>query len=285
MTALVLADELGPRARRRVRIASVASGLALVGVLGVAVARLQSKGQLDWAKWEPFTQVSVLKFLLTGLRETLRLAAVAMVLALAAGILLALGRLARNGPVRWVAGAYVEFFRGVPLLLLIFFSYIGLPRYGIGLSAFWRIELALFLYNSAVLAEIFRAGVLSLDAGQSEAADAIGLRYWQSMRHVVLPQAVRRMLPALVSQVITMLKDTSLAYIVSYQELLRYGKLNGEFFRNPLQSYFVVAVLFIAVNLTLSRIARRLEVRQRRRLGAGELQVRGVEDVATLTPT
>jgi glutamate transport system permease protein len=205
-----------------------------------------------------------------------------MVLAVVAGMLLALGRLARSAPGRWVAGVYVEFFRGVPLLLLIFFSYIGLPRYGVDISAFWRIELALFLYNSAVLAEIFRAGVLSLDKGQTEAADAIGLRYWQSMRHVVLPQAVRRMVPALVSQLITMLKDTSLAYIVSYQELLRYGKLNGEFFHNPLQSYLVVALLFIAVNFTLSRIARRLEVRQRRRLGASGIHVGGVEDLAVV---
>lgn len=282
MTGVVLADELGPRARRRVRLASIVAGLVLLAVVAVALARLESKDQLEWEKWEPFTQIAVWRFLLTGLRQTLQLAAAAMVLALSVGMLLALGRLARNGPVRWASGAFVEFFRGVPLLLLIFFTYIGLPRYGVDISGFWRIVLALFVYNAAVLAEIFRAGILSLDRGQSEAAAAIGLPYWGAMRLVILPQAIRRMVPALVSQVITLLKDTSLAYIVSFQELLRHGKLNGEFFRNPLQSYFVVALLFIAINFTLSRLARRLETRQRRRYSAGAIAVSGVEDLAVV---
>lgn len=280
MTAVALADELGPRARRRVRIASVVAGVVVAGVVFVALRRLADKDQLTREKWDPFTQWPVWRFLLEGLQETLKLAAVSMLLAITVGMFLALGRLARNAPTRWAAGAIVEFFRGVPLLLLIFFTYIGLPRYGVDISGFLRIVLALFIYNAAVLAEIFRAGILSLDRGQTEAASAIGLRYWQSMRFVILPQAIRRMIPALVSQLITLLKDTSLAFIVSYQELLRHGKLNGEFFRNPLQSYLVVALMFIAVNLTLSRIARRLEVRQRRRYSAGAINVSGVEDLA-----
>lgn len=282
MTGVVLADELGPRARRRVLLASVVAGVVLVAVVVAALGRLESKGQLEKEKWEPFTQWAVWRFLLTGLGQTVQLAAVAMVLALSVGMLLALGRLARNGPVRWATGAFVEFFRGVPLLLLIFFTYIGLPRYGVDISGFWRIVLALFVYNAAVLAEIFRAGILSLDRGQSEAASAIGLPYWGAMRSVILPQAIRRMVPALVSQVITLLKDTSLAYIVSYQELLRHGKLNGEFFRNPLQSYFVVALMFIAINFVLSRLAGRLEVRQRRRYAAGAISVSGIEDLAAV---
>ena len=280
MTVVALADELGPRARRRVFVASVIGSLLVAAVVVVGLLRLEEKDQLAWEKWEPFTQWPVWRFLLEGLRETLELASVAMVLAVTVGMLLALGRLARNAPTRWIAGAIVEFFRGVPLLLLIFFTYIGLPRYGVDISGFLRIVLALFIYNAAVLAEIFRAGILSLDRGQTEAASAIGLRYWQSMRFVILPQAIRRMIPALVSQVITLLKDTSLAFIVSYQELLRHGKLNGEFFRNPLQSYLVIALMFIVVNITLSRIARRLEVRQRRRYSAGAINVSGVEDLA-----
>lgn len=281
MTVPVLADALGPRARRRTHIASAVAALMLLGVGWVVIGRLQDKGQLEWALWEPFTQRAVMRFFLTGLWVTLKLGAVSMVLALTIGGFLALGRLARNAPVRWLSGAYVEFFRAVPLLLLILFTVIGLPKYGIGIDDFWLVVMALVAYNSAILAEIFRAGILSLDRGQTEAASAIGLGYWPSMRLVILPQAIRRMVPAVVSQLITLLKDTSLAFVVSFQELLRHGKLNGEFFRNPLQSYFVVALIFIAINFTLSRIARRLEQRQRRRYKASDIQVKGAgEDLA-----
>jgi glutamate transport system permease protein len=198
------------------------------------------------------------------------------------GSLLALGRLARNAPTRWLSGGWVEIFRAVPLLLLIYFSARGLPRLGVDAPAFWYVVFGLTLYNSAVLAEIFRAGILSLDRGQSEAAEALGLSYWQTMLLVVIPQAFRRMIPAIVSQLVTLLKDTSLGYVITYEELLRRSRSTGEFFRNPLQATALVAVVYIAVNMTLSRVARRLELRQRRRLGAAPMTVGGVEDLATV---
>ena len=191
-------------------------------------------------------------------------------------------RLSRTRPIRWLATAWVEFFRGVPLLLLIFFTFFGLRRQGIDLSPFRALVIALALYNGAVLCEIFRAGILSLDRGQTEAAYAVGLGYWQAMQLVILPQAVRRMIPAIVSQLITLLKDTSLGFVITYQELLRRSRSTGEFFQNPLQATALVALVYIAVNLALSRVARHLEVRQRRRLGAGPMAVRGVEDLATV---
>ncbi|MEY2421062.1 MAG: glutamate transport system permease protein [Acidimicrobiaceae bacterium] len=284
MTAPVLADALGPRARRKVLIASVVTGAALAALLGVAVQRLVDKGQLEWARWEPLTQWSVLKFLLGGLGDTLRAAFAGMTLALLIGAALALLRLAQTAVVRWLATAWTEFFRGVPLLLLIFFSYSGLRQYGIDISPFRALVLALALYNGAMLGEIFRAGILSLDRGQTEAAYAIGLSYWQAMLQVVIPQAARRMTPAIVSQLITLLKDTSLGFVITYEELLRRSRSTGEFFRNPLQVTVFVAVLYIAVNFTLSRIARRLEVRQRRRLGAGAIATTtGVEDLAVVS--
>ena len=180
-----------------------------------------------------------------------------------------------------MATAYVEFFRGVPLILLIFFSALGLPRYGVELSLFWYLALGLIVYNGAVLGEIFRAGILSLDRGQSEAAYSLGMSYWQAMLLVIIPQAARRMIPAIVSQLVTLLKDTSLGAPIAYLELLRSARVNGEFFQNPLQSLFVAALLYIVVNIALSRIARRLEVRQRRRYGAGRIEVTGAgEDLA-----
>ncbi len=282
MTAVVLADALGPRARRWTRIASVAAGAVLLVLLALAVNRLADKGQLAWALWEPLTQWAVLKFLFGGLGQTIKAAMAGMVVALALGAVLALLRLARTSVVRWLATAWVEFFRGLPLLLLIFFTFFGLPKYGIDMTPFRALVLALALYNGAQLGEIFRAGILSLDRGQSEAAYSIGLSYWQAMRLVIVPQAARRMIPSIVSQLITLLKDTSLGFVITFEELLRRSRSTGEFFRNPLQVTVFVALLYIGVNLTLSRVARRLEVRQRRRLGAGQLTVTGAEDLAAV---
>jgi glutamate transport system permease protein len=282
MTAVVLGDALGPRGRRRVRVATVASGVVVLALVVVAVRRLADHDQLVAAKWRPLTQWSVIKFLLIGLRQTVKAAAAGMVLASVVGVAAALGRLARNLPVRWLAGAYVEFFRAIPLLLLMLFAGLALPKYGIHLSPFSGVVLALIVYNGAVLGEIFRAGVLSLDRGQSEAGYALGMTYWQVMFRVLIPQAARRMIPAIVSQLVTLLKDTSLGFVISYDELLRRGEQTGEFYSNPLQAVFAAALLFIAVNLTLSRIARRLEVRQRRKYRAGAISVTGVEDLTAV---
>jgi glutamate transport system permease protein len=282
MTAPMLADALGPRARRRVLLVSIVVGTALAAVLAIALNRLADKGQLDWERWEPLTQWSVLRFLLGGLGQTIKAAGAGMAAAVVLGATLALLRLSRAAPVRWLATAWVEFFRGVPLLLLIFFTFFALPKYGIDMSPYRALVLALAIYNGAVLGEIFRAGILSLDRGQTEAAYSVGLSYWQAMLLVIIPQALRRMVPAIVSQLITLLKDTSLGFVITYEELLRRSRITGEFFKNPLQTTVFVALLYIAVNLTLSRIAQRLEVRQRRRLGAGRITVGGVEDLATV---
>jgi glutamate transport system permease protein len=262
-----------------VLIASLLSGLVIAAVLTVAALRLSDKGQLDVSKWEPLTRWSVLRFLLGGLVQTLKVAAVAMALAIAIGAVMALARLSSAAFVRWPAVAYIEFFRGVPLLLLILFTAHGLPRYGMHLALFWYLVIALTVYNSAVLAEIFRSGILSLDRGQSEAAFSLGLGYWQTMFSVVIPQAARRMVPAIVSQLVTLLKDTSLGYIIAFEELLRRSQSTGEFFGDPLQAVAFAAIMYIAVNFTLSRVAQRLEVRQRRRYRAGAISVAGAEDL------
>ncbi len=281
MTAPFIGDALGPRGRRVTRIASAVSAVLIAGAVYVALSRLSDRGQLSERVWDPFTQWPVWKFLLEGLRTTALLAVVSMAGAMAIGVIMGLARLARTAPVRWLATTYVEFFRGVPLVLLIFFSALGLPRYGVQFSLFWYVALGLIIYNGAVLAEIFRAGILSLDRGQGEAAYSLGMGYWQSMRLVIIPQAARRMIPAIVSQLVTLLKDTSLGAAVAYEELLRRARINGEFFQNPLQSLFMAAVVYILVNFALSRLARRLEVRQRQRFGAGRIAVTGAgEDLA-----
>lgn len=280
MTAPVLADELGPKARRRVLIASIVSGAVILGFVYLGYRRLDQNGQLDAEKWKPFTDWRILKFFLGGLGNTVKAAAAGMGLALVMGGMLALGRLSRTRLARWPAIAYIEFFRALPLYVLIVFTGLGLPQIDIKLGPFRSLVVALAIYNSAVLAEVFRAGILSLDRGQSEAAYAIGLGYWQAMGLVIVPQAVRRMVPAIVSQLVTLLKDTSLGFLIFYEELLRRARINIDFSRNTLPSLVLVAVIYIAVNSTLSFVATRLERRQRRRYGAGRIEVKGADDLA-----
>jgi glutamate transport system permease protein len=274
MTAALVGDELGPRGRRRVLVASVVAAVALGVLAVVALRRFAARGQLDADLWSILVDPGVVRFLLGGLGNTLKVAAAGMVGAVVLGAVMALGRLSRHRPLRWLAGTYVEFFRGFPLLLLILFSAFGLPRLGIRWPLFWYLVLGLAVYNSAVLAEIFRAGILSLDRGQGEAALAVGFTGGQAMLLVILPQALRRMAPAIVGQLVVLNKDTSLGYFVQYEELLRRAQITGTFDGNTLQALLAAAAVYIAVNLVLSRVARRLEVRQRRRYG-GTIQVAG----------
>ena len=283
MSALVLGDALGPRGRRQARIATVVSLVAIGGLVVVAVRRLDAKGQLSGELWDPFTQWPVWKFLLLGLVNTLKVAALAMVFSVFVGGILALARLARSRLARFLATVYVEFFRGLPLLLLIAFCGFGLPASGVEISTFNALVLALTLYNAAVLAEVFRAGILSLDRGQSEAAFAIGLGYWRAMLLVVVPQAIRRMVPAIVSCLVTLLKDTSLGIVIAYEELLRRAQISAEFFDNAFPMFLVAAGMYIVVNYSLSRLARALEIRQRSRYQAGAIQVAGLEDLAVVS--
>lgn len=285
MTAPVLADELGPRGKRIVWIASAVSLVVLGAFVAVAVQRFADKGQLDAEKWRLLGDARAVRYLLGGLVTTLKIAAGGMVGALVLGVALSLTRLSKSLPLRFLSRLYTEFFRGFPLLLLILFFFFGLPRMGVNWPQIWYLIVPLFLYNGAVIGELFRAGILSLDRGQSEAAYAVGLSYWQSMRIVILPQAVRRMIPAIVGQLVVLLKDTSLGFFVQFEELLRRAEITGRFGKNELQVFLVVAIVYMLVNMALSQTARRLEVRQRRRYGAGGLAVAGVEDLAAVDVT
>jgi glutamate transport system permease protein len=265
----VLYDAVGPRGRRRILLGSIAGVLGVAAVVGVAVARLAAKGSVDPELWRVLTEGAVQRLIGRGLVATLRAAVVAMVLAMAVGAVLAVGRLSRRAWVARLAGAWVELFRGLPLLLLILFLFLALPAVGITISVFWALVAGLTLYNGAVFGEIFRAGILSLPRGQTEAAYAIGLRRGQTLRLILVPQAVRRMLPALISQLVTLLKDTSLGFVIGYAELLRNGRTAVEFLggRYSIPIYTAIAVVYIVVNASLSLLARWLDRRTRRRFG------------------
>ena len=277
MTTPVLYDVQGPRARRRVLIASIVGGILLLGLFALAGQRLAANEQFEYEKYDPFLNEPLLyERLFEALQNTLIAAAYALVLALVLGIVLAFGRLSHRWFIRIPAVIVVEFVRGVPLLLLIFFFFLGFPlAFDIELPALWSLVFGLTLYNGAVIAEIVRAGVLSIPKGQTEAALATGLTRGQTLRLVLLPQAIRVMLPALVSQLVVLLKDTSLGFVVSYSELLRTGGQLVQILNNPIQLYLVIALIYIVINSALSLLAGWLERRQRRTVGSS----------ATLAPT
>jgi His/Glu/Gln/Arg/opine family amino acid ABC transporter permease subunit len=257
----------------------------------------------DPDNWEWLVTSNNVRFLLEGFVVNVQIAIIAMVFSLIVGLALALARLSRNRVLRLAAGTWIDVWRNLPLIFVILYLAIALPEswrtlYEDAAPGFlpdvlragrvFAALLALVLYNSAVLAEIMRAGIQSLDRGQSEAAAALGLTYWQRMRIVILPQGLRRMLPATVSQLITLNKDTTLVSIIGIQEVIRHGRILTAFnffggVPAPLLQVFIfIGLMFVVTNLALSRLSRRLEIRERERTGTTVEPVSGLEDqVAT----
>ncbi|MCC5579498.1 amino acid ABC transporter permease [Microtetraspora sp. AC03309] len=257
----LLFDAPGPRARRRIRIATVVGTVAILGLLALAVRQFAAGGQLDPERWQPYATWPMWRYLLGGLWSTVLAAVVAAALAMAAGLALALGRLSRRRWVRLPAAAYIEAVRTIPALLLVYVVLFALPRYGVDLPLFWKLVVPLAVSNAAAFAGVFRAGILSVDKGQGEAGLAVGLTHGQTMRMIVLPQAARRVLPSIVSQSVGLLKDTSLGFVVSYAELLYSGKVLAAYNGLLIQTYIVVALVYLAINGSLSKLARVLEAR------------------------
>jgi glutamate transport system permease protein len=266
MTA-VLYDVPGPRARARNRLVAILGGAAAVAILGFVLFRLADSGLFTADQWEWITYENIQLVLLGGLLATLQAFVVGAVLALAFGAVFAAARLSDHAWVRGPAVAVVEFFRAVPLLVLIFLLY-----FGMGVGAFWAVVVGLTLYNGSVLAEVFRAGVLAVPRGQSEAAYALGLRKTQVMTAVLLPQALAAMLPTVISQLVVLLKDTALGFIIQYQELLYQGRFIGSQIQldSPIIPVaIVIAIIYIAMCVLLSTLATYVERRLRtRRPGA-----------------
>jgi glutamate transport system permease protein len=266
-TDAVLYDHPGPRARARNRILTVVFGVVVLALLYWIYKKFDDKGQWSSTLWKPFTiGTTWTEYILPGLQHTLEAAAVAMVLSLAFGIIFAVGRLSDHWWLRIPSGVVVEFFRAVPLLLMMFFIFFGIPFVTEKpMSNFWAVVIALTLYNGSVLAEAFRAGVRSVPIGQSEAAYAIGMRKNQVMSSILIPQAARAMLPVIVSQLVVLVKDTALGYIISYNELLQLGVNNlSANFGNVVQAAIVAAIIYILINSALTATAGWLGRRTRR---------------------
>ncbi|MEU9670113.1 amino acid ABC transporter permease [Streptomyces bobili] len=265
----VLYDAPGPRAKRRNVLLSILFSVLLALLLWWVWEKMDDKKQLEWALWEPFTTSQAwTTYLLPGLADTMKAAALSMVIALPLGAFLGISRMSDHRWVRVPAGAVVEFFRSIPVLLLMLFANELYVRYADIPSddrPMYAVVTGLVLYNASVLAEVVRAGILALPKGQTEAAFAIGLRKGQTMTSILLPQAVTAMLPAIVSQLVVIVKDTALGGVMlGFTELLNARSTLAANYANVVPSFIVVALIFIVVNFILTSFASWLETRLRR---------------------
>lgn len=265
----VLFDLPGPRARVRHRLFAVVAGIAMLAVLAWVLLKMHDKGQLAPAQWARVVSWDAWRYyLLPGLRSTLLAALLAIVLSMALALGLAMARMAENAVLRWAATLFVEFFRGVPVLIMMLFTFYFLVMMGWfpnDVNPLVGTVTGLVAYNSSVLAEVIRNGVASLPAGQREAGLSIGLSPSQTRRIILVPQSLTAMMPSLVSQVIVITKDSALGYMILYPELVTSARRLGSWAGSPFQAYLVAAVVFIVVNYGIDRLARWVEARQRRR--------------------
>uniref|UniRef100_A0AAU2VK11 Amino acid ABC transporter permease n=1 Tax=Streptomyces sp. NBC_00008 TaxID=2903610 RepID=A0AAU2VK11_9ACTN len=261
-SATALYDIPGPLTRRRHLVYGVVSTVLILALVGWVIYLLFDTDQFTSAKWTPFEYKGIQELLLRGLGNTLKAFAYAAVLSLALGAVLAVGRLSDHRPVRWVATVLVEFFRAMPVLVMIFFIFVALK-----VQPLPALVAGLTLYNGSVLAEVFRSGINSVERGQHEAAFALGMRKTQVTTFVLAPQAVRAMLPTIISQLVVALKDTSLGYLITYEEFLHAGKLiasNLDYDLPFIPVVMVISPIYIGMCMLLSWFATWVAKRQRR---------------------
>ncbi|MEU8541437.1 amino acid ABC transporter permease [Streptomyces sp. NPDC048717] len=257
-----LYDIPGPRTRRRHRAIGVVATVVILALIGWIIYLLFDTGQFTTTKWTPFIYKGIQELLLRGLGNTLKAFAYASVLSLLLGGILGVGRLSEHRAFRWISTLFVEFFRAMPVLVMIFFIFVALK-----VQPLPALVAGLTLYNGSVLAEVFRTGIGAVARGQGEAAYALGMRKTQVMTHVLAPQAIRAMMPAIISQLVVALKDTSLGFLITYEEFLHAGKLiasNLDYDLPFIPVVMVIAPIYIGMCMLLSWLATWVAKRERR---------------------
>ena len=245
----------GPRTRRKVAIGTAISALVVAALLVLVVRQFAVTGQLAPRYWSFFLEWTTWRFLLQGLVGTVEVALVAGAISLVLGLLLMLGRTSGVRPLAAVCRIVTDFFRGVPSLLLIYFFFLVVPQYGIKMPSFWMLTLPVALAASGVLAEVFRAGVNAVPKGQVEAALSIGLSRAQTMSRIVLPQAIRYVVPSLIAQLVVVVKDTTVAYVVSYPDLMQNARVLITSHDSLVSIYLVIAVVYVLINFAINQLA------------------------------
>lgn len=243
----------GPKTKRKIMVGTAVSAVVVALVLLAIVGRFYATGQLDARYWTFFLEWSTWRFLLQGFAGTVRVALTAGAISLVLGMLLMLGRISKVKPLSAACRVVIDFFRGVPSLLLIYFFFLVVPQYGVKMSSFWMLTLPVALAASGVLAEVFRAGVNAVPRGQVEAAMSIGLSPAKTMLKIVLPQAVRYVIPSLISQLVVVVKDTTVAYVVSYPDLMQNARVLITSYDALVSVYFTIALIYILINYAINK--------------------------------
>ena len=245
----------GPKMRRRIVVGTAVSLVLVALGLFLVMRQFYVTGQFAPKYWTLFTRPTTWAFLGRGFLGTVRVAVTAGAISLVLGLVLMLGRISTNRIVSGISRVVIDFFRGVPSLLLIYFFFLVIPKYGISMPSFWMITLPVALAASGVLAEVFRAGVNAVPKGQTEAALSIGMTHGKIMAKIILPQALRIVIPSLVSQLVVVVKDTTVAYVVSYPDLMQNARVLITNYDCLVSMYFVIAIIYIIVNFAINQFS------------------------------
>ena len=255
----------GPRTHRRMVVGTIVSALVVLWLVYLVWHQFYVTGQFAPRYWSFFAQWPTWRFLIDGFRGTIAVAITAGVISLVLGMLLMLGRVSENRALSAACRVVIDFFRGVPSLLLIYFFFLIVPQYGIKMPSFWMLTLPVALAAAGVLAEVFRAGVNAVPKGQVEAAYSLGLTRGKVMRRIVLPQAIHYVIPSLISQLVVVVKDTTVAYVVSYPDLMQNARVLITSYDSLVSVYFVVAIIYILINYAINQasayVSRRMGVK------------------------
>lgn len=265
----------GPKTRRKIAIGTVLASLAVAGLVFLVVRQFYITGQLNERYWSFFGKFTTWRFLGEGLLGTVEAAAGAGAMAFGLGLLLMLGRRSDYKIVRGICTVVVEFTRGVPTLLLIYFFFLVVPQFGIKLPAYWKASIPIALSASGIVSEVLRSGVNAVPKGQSEAAVSLGMRKWRLFFRILFPQAIRFVIPALISEIVIVVKDTTFAYVVNFADMMQNARVLISNYDSLVSVYLVVAVIYILINYLLNR----LSVRVGSRNSKGMQKNKGVGDI------
>ncbi|MBR4332267.1 MAG: amino acid ABC transporter permease [Clostridia bacterium] len=265
----ILYEAPGPKTRRRIAWATTGALLLLAALLFLVIRQFYITGQLGERYWAFFGRITTYRFLGEGLLITVEAAVTGSAISFALGFLLMRGRLQKNRLLRWASTGIIQFTRGVPTLLFIYFFFLVVPQTGWKLSAFWKITLPCAISACGVVAEALRGGVNAVPKGQREAALSLGYRETRLFYRIIFPQAIRFVIPSLIAELVIVLKDTTFASIVSCADLMQNAKVLISNYDALLSIYLVVAAIYILINYLLNKLSDRL-ARRMNRAGATE---------------
>lgn len=257
----MLYEEPGPKTRRRNLFFTILAAVLLLLLLGLVIRQFVVTGQFSPRYWYFFGKLTTWRFLGQGLLVTVESALTAAVIAFVLGFLLMRGKLRKNRIVHGIAVVLIEFTRGIPTLLFIYFFFLVVPQTGIRMSAFWKITLPCAISACGVVAEALRSGVNAVPSGQREAALSLGLTETRTFYKVIFPQAIRFVIPSLIAELVIVLKDTTFAYVVTCADLMQNAKVLISNYDAMLSVYLVVAVIYILINYLLNKLSDHLAFR------------------------